>query len=115
MERGAASESGCCVSFHDGVRDGDIASLRDVDEMVGQPGGLMLHTGILGHWIDSRPPWGHVEIVLLLGDIGRPITLGDIARELDRIPREAFKPHESYYWGGVLVSGVRYASVVLGS
>ena len=87
-----------------------------MDKLVGQPGGLMLHTGILGHWIDSRPPWRQAEIVLLLGDIGRPITLGDIARELDRIPREAFEPRRSYYWECVLVRrDVRYARVVWGS
>ena len=104
------------VCFEDGVRDGDVASLIHVDRLVGQPSGLMLHTGILGHWTNNHPPWRQTKIVLLLGDMGRLITLDDIARELDRIPRETFEPHRSYYWEGVLVSrDVRHARVVWGS
>ena len=71
--------------------------------LLGLRGGLILDTGIIGHWTDGTPPQP-TEVVVRVGEVGRLITLADVQDALESIPVDAFQPGRSYVWEGITVS-----------
>ena len=92
-----------CATFNDGIPPRTVDCLEDVHSLLGLRGGLILDTGIIGHWTDGTPPQP-TEVVVRVGEVGRLITLADVQDALESIPVDAFQPGRSYVWEGITVS-----------
>ena len=104
------------ATFYDGIPSRkSVDRLEGVDKLLGLRGGLVLDTGVIGHWCGGLPPQP-TEVVVRVGQVGRLVSLSDVQDALESIPVDAFQPGRSYFWEGVTVSlGGESAQVLWGS
>ena len=104
-----------CTTFHDGIPSQIVDRLEGVHKLLGLRGGLVLDTGIIGHWCGGMPPQS-TEVVVRVGEVGRLVSLSDVQDALESIPVDAFQPGRSYVWEDITVSlGGDSAQVLWGS
>ena len=104
------------ATFYDGIPSRkSVDRLEGVDKLLGLRGGLVLDTGVIGHWCGGLPPQP-TEVVVRVGQVGRLVSLSDVQDALECIPVDAFQPDRSYVWEDITVSlGGDSARVLWGS
>ena len=94
---------GLCAAFHNGVCYDSVEKLKGMHLLLGLPGGLVLDTQVIAHGGSSAPPQD-TEVMVEVGNKGRPISALDVENALQSIPIDCFPTGRSYWWEGVRVA-----------
>ena len=91
------------AAFHNGVCYGSVEKRKGMHLLLGLPGGLGLDTQVVAHGCSSAPPQD-TEVMVEVGNKGRPISALDVENALQSIPIDCFPSGRSYWWEGVRVA-----------